>query len=73
MMTKRRIVVDVRSDGTIAAATHGYAGPTCLDAVSLIEDLVQAPIESSALTDEFYRPVDAEIAQVQDFNEDGAS
>lgn len=72
-MTKRRIVVDVRRDGTINAATHGFVGPKCLDAVSLIEDLAQATIESSELTDDFHRQAEAEVTRDQNFDQGGAA
>jgi hypothetical protein len=66
MTERKRIVVDVRIDGTIMAATQGIAGPACLDEADRIAELCGEQITSSALTADYVRPavpVDLEAEQ----------
>lgn len=65
MKIRKRIVVDVRSDGTMAAGTQGVVGPPCLDEVSRIEVLCGEPISSSELTDDYHRDATSESANLQ--------
>jgi hypothetical protein len=51
---RKRIVVNVLSDGTIAASTDGYTGSTCLDEVARIEGLCGGTVVSSSLTDDYH-------------------
>jgi hypothetical protein len=56
MTERKRILVDVRADGTITAATQGIAGPACLDEADRIAELCGADIVSSELTPDYARP-----------------
>lgn len=59
-MARKRIVIDVHLDGTMAAATHGVTGPSCLDEVARIEALCGEAVTSSRLTDDYDRTDAAE-------------
>ena len=49
-----RLVVELAADGRVRAHTEGIAGPACLDAVPLLEDLLEAVAVDSRYTHEFF-------------------
>jgi hypothetical protein len=53
-MTGRRIVVTLGRDGTVRAETVGIQGQACLDAIPLLEDLLDAEAIDSSLTADYY-------------------
>lgn len=63
-MAKKRIVIDVRPDGTMVATTHGVRGAKCLDEVARIEALTGATAEASSLTADYHLP--PEVDEVTD-------
>jgi hypothetical protein len=50
-----RIVVTVRSDGTISAETQGIFGEECLDYIAVLEDILGARTVESAYTADWNR------------------
>jgi hypothetical protein len=53
-----QIIVTIAPDGAIVAETRGIKGPSCLEYINLLEDLLDAETASSAFTPEY-----AEIEQ----------
>jgi hypothetical protein len=53
-MRGRRIVVTLGRDGTVRAETVGIQGKDCLDAIPLLEDLLDAEAIDSSLTGDYY-------------------
>ena len=51
----RQIRVSVAADGTISAETLGFTGPSCLDQVAVLEDLLDAVTTSSEFTEDYGR------------------
>ncbi|MFR9751467.1 DUF2997 domain-containing protein [Nocardia sp. 004] len=66
----RRIVVTVSADGTISAESTGRPGPSCLDDVTLMQQLCrQAEVVDSRLTREYYASrtvTDTTVVQQED-------
>ena len=61
----KQIRVSVAADGTISAETLGFTGPTCLDQVAVLEDLLDAVATSSEFTDDYRRvsiPIEGETS-----------
>jgi hypothetical protein len=46
----RRLQIRVAPDGSITAETLGYTGQECLDAIGVLEDLLDATTTSSRFT-----------------------
>ena len=65
-MTNERIVVRVDSDGQIHAEAIGMKGQKCLDAITLLEDLLEAQTTSSAFTQEYYETTTTITCEVND-------
>lgn len=60
----RQIVVRVDPDGAITAETRGMLGPSCLDSIALLEDLLEANTVHSAFTADYDRragAIDTEV------------
>lgn len=55
MTQQARIVVTVRSDGTISAETQGIFGEECLDYIAVLEDILDARTVESAYTADWNR------------------
>ena len=55
----KKLVVQLRADGTVAAETFGMTGPECLDYIEQLEALLDAETASSAFTDDYTRVADA--------------
>lgn len=53
MAQHARIVVRVAPDGAIHAETLGIKGPTCLDYIEVLEDLLDAESVHSEFTSEY--------------------
>ena len=53
-MTGRRIIVTLSRDGTVRAETSGINGKACLEAIPLLEDLLDAEAIESSLTADYY-------------------
>jgi hypothetical protein len=52
-MGTEQIVVRIAPDGAIHAETIGLKGPTCLETIALLEDLLEAQTVSSSFTSEY--------------------
>lgn len=52
-MSRRRIAVCIRPDGSIEAETLGITGDACLDYLPLLEDLLDAEVANSAFTSDY--------------------
>ena len=48
-----QIIVRIGTDGTVQAETKGMKGAKCLTSLELLEQLLDARVESSAFTDEY--------------------
>jgi hypothetical protein len=53
-MSARRIIVTLGRDGTVRAETSGIPGVACLEAIPLLEDLLDAETIDSSLTTDYY-------------------
>jgi hypothetical protein len=53
-MTGRRIIVTLGRDGTVRAETSGIHGHACLDAIPLLEDLLDAEVIDSSVTADYH-------------------
>lgn len=71
----KRIIITIKSDGSIVAETTGNTGPACLDDLAVIEDICDtAVILDSKLTPEYFQSTsirDAAVHQRQ--NQQNAS
>ncbi|RWZ49729.1 DUF2997 domain-containing protein [Labedella phragmitis] len=54
-MAEKRLVVQVRADGTVHAETFGMQGPECLDYIAVLENMLEAETTESAFTEDYYR------------------
>lgn len=64
MTSPRRIVIGVHTDGTIAAATQGVTGLSCLDEVARIQALCGGSIAGSILTEDYHKaPAPHQVVQ----------
>lgn len=52
-MGTEQIVVRIARDGAIHAETIGLKGPTCLEAIGLLEELLEAQTVASNFTSEY--------------------
>ncbi|MGW4858172.1 DUF2997 domain-containing protein [Luteolibacter marinus] len=50
----RKLSVSIHSDGSITAEASGTPGPDCLDALSQLRQMLNAEIEGSKPTPEFF-------------------
>ena len=57
----KKLVVQLRADGSVAAETFGMTGPECLDYIQQLEALLDAETTSSTFTDD-YRRVETTVA-----------
>ncbi len=55
MSETEQIVVTVRPDGTVVAATRGVVGERCLDYVAVLEQLLDAETTTSEYTEDRWR------------------
>lgn len=51
----KKLVVQLRSDGSVAAETFGMTGPECLEYIQQLEALLDAETTSSQFTDDYHR------------------
>ncbi|RAK28363.1 Protein of unknown function (DUF2997) [Actinoplanes lutulentus] len=51
----RRIVVNVRPDGTVSAETQGITGVDCLEYIEMLEKLLLAKTVESHYTSDFHQ------------------
>lgn len=51
----KKLVVQLRADGSVAAETFGMTGPECLDYIQQLEALLDAETTSSQFTDDYRR------------------
>ena len=65
-MKNEQIVVRVDPEGQIHAETIGMKGPKCLDAIALLEDLLEAEATTSAFTQEYYEATNTRTYEVDD-------
>ena len=54
----KKLVVQLRADGTVAAETFGMTGPECLDYIQHLESLLDAETAASQFTDDYTRVAD---------------
>jgi len=54
-VTRKRILIKVRPDGTVSASTQGVTGPSCLDDVNRIQALCGGDVSDSTLTEDYHR------------------
>lgn len=60
-----RIVVRIGRHGQVEAHTEGTRGPGCLDAIPLLEDLLQSNVVDSRYTSDFYAVNTSDALQQQ--------
>lgn len=65
-MTHEQIVVRVDPGGQVHAETVGMKGRECLDAIALLEGLLEARVMSSAFTPEYYEVGNMDTCEVDD-------
>ncbi|GED98022.1 DUF2997 domain-containing protein [Gordonia crocea] len=51
---KRRLRIQIAPDGTVTAKTLGFFGADCLDAIPVLEQILEATAVSSEFTDEYH-------------------
>lgn len=51
----KKLVVQLRADGSVAAETLGMTGPECLDYIEQLEALLDAETASSQFTEDYTR------------------
>jgi len=51
----KKLVVQLRPDGSVAAETFGMTGPECLDYIEQLEALLDAETTSSQFTEDYTR------------------
>ena len=51
----KKLVVQLRADGSVAAETFGMTGPECLDYIQQLEALLDAETTSSTFADDYRR------------------
>lgn len=51
----KKLVVQLRADGSVAAETFGMTGPECLDYIEQLEALLDAEAASSQFTEDYTR------------------
>lgn len=61
-----QIIVRIGPDGTVLAETKGIKGPKCLASLDLLEQLIDAQVESSAFTDEYTQTEAASTNEIDD-------
>jgi hypothetical protein len=52
-MARKQLIVNVRPDGTVHAETVGMYGEECLDYFAVLEDLLDATVDSSSYTEDY--------------------
>lgn len=52
---RKQIVLTVAADGTVRAETKGVLGPSCLDQIAVLEDLLDATTVTSEFTADYQR------------------
>ena len=58
-----RIVVRIGRDGKVDAQTEGTKGASCLDAIPLLEDLLEGLVVESRYTPEFYEQAQSGVVE----------
>lgn len=66
MAEQKRLVVQVRADGSVHAETFGMYGQECLDHITALEDLLEATTTSSSYTEDYFRVAHQAGAEVTD-------
>jgi len=51
---KKRIKIEIFSDGTIQAETHGIKGKKCMDYIKILEEILEAETVDSDHTPEYF-------------------
>lgn len=51
---RRRIILDVREDGSISAKTEGIYGEDCIDKIEILEDLLDALTVDSVFSKDYF-------------------
>lgn len=54
MIEKKLILLTIWKDGSVSAETKGLKGKDCLSSISLLENLLDAEVQDSTYTQEFY-------------------
>lgn len=62
-MSSQRIIVTLGRDGRVRAETRGIHGPKCLDAIPLLEDLLDAESIDSSLIADYYTDEESRRAE----------
>ncbi len=52
---KKRIRIEIFSDGTIQAETQGIKGKKCLDYIKILDEILEAETVDSQHTPEYYQ------------------
>ncbi len=72
-MTRKRILIKVRPDGTVSASTQGVTGPSCLDEVNRIQALCGGDVSDSKLTEDYHvTPEHDQLSDRSQINEEHA-
>jgi len=70
-VSKKQLIVSVRTDGTVHAETVGMYGEECLDYFAVLEDLLDAEVVSSTYTADYSATAQADsTAAVQTVGDD---
>lgn len=54
MTEKKLILLTIGRDGSLSAETKGFKGKDCLTSIALLENLLDAEVQDSTYTQEFY-------------------
>lgn len=54
MIEKSIILLTIGKDGSLSAETKGLKGKDCLTSIALLENLLDAEVQDSTYTQEFY-------------------
>ncbi len=60
---RKQIVLTVAADGTVRAETKGVVGPSCLDQIAVLEDLLEATTVTSEFTPDYHRTTVSDTAE----------
>ena len=54
---------ELLADGTVRAETKGVVGPSCLDQIAVLEDLLEATTVTSEFTPDYHRTTVSDTAE----------
>lgn len=62
----KKLIVNLRADGSVAAETVGMTGDECLSYISVLEDLLEATTTDSSFTEDYAGVSTSEAARLHE-------